>query len=137
MARKYAGPGVLAEVSLLFNRCERVRKIYQVVSPGSLVVSYEEHKALLAGFLDGDVDRAVFVASRHLGRTALAVIGYMAPDYEPRALRYALSQTANPVSVEQGTAHVNVIGSGPRQTPPRGKTGRKTLRDTKHTGGKS
>jgi len=135
LAMKYAGSGVQSEVSLLFGRCERVRKIYQMVSPGSLVVGQEEHKALLNAFLEGDTDRAVFVASRHLGRTALAVIGYMAPDYEPRALRYALCQTAIPVSAEKSAAHVNVIGSGPRQTLNSGKTGRKILRKMGKTGG--
>lgn len=116
-AMKYAGTGVQREVSSLFNRCERVRKMYQVVSPGSLVVAHEEHTALLNAFIDGDVDRAVFVASRHLARTALAVIGYMAPDYEPRALRYALGLTSNPIGADASMPYVNVIGSGPWRRP--------------------
>lgn len=136
-AMKYAGAGVQGEVSLLFNRCERVRKMYQVVSPGSLVVAHEEHRALLNAFQEGDVDRAVFVASRHLARTALAVLGYMAPDYEPRALRYALGLTANPVTIEAATPHINVIGSGPRRTPGSGDGPRSTPQRSKKARGET
>lgn len=124
LAMKYAGSGVQGEVSALFGRCERVRKMYQVVSPGSLIVAHEEHRALLNAFLTHDIDKAVFVASRHLARTALAVIGYMAPDFEPRALRFALNMTSNPVSADGAVAFVNVIGSGPRTAPPPRSSGR-------------
>lgn len=136
-AMKYAGTGVQGEVSLLFNRCERVRKMYQVVSPGSLVVAHEEHTALLNAFMEGDVDRAVFVASRHLARTALAVIGYMAPDYEPRALRYSLGLTANPVRADSAPLYVNVIGSGPRRPPGGGDTGRPAPQRSKKARGET
>ena len=113
LAMKHAGEGVRAAVAQQFDRCERVRKIYQMVSPGSVAVSRDEHLALLDAYLRGATDDAVFVASRHLGRTALAVLGYMAPDYEPRAVRYALAQTGRAVSA-QGTGPVlNVIGNGP------------------------
>lgn len=126
-AMKYAGAGVQGEVSAWFNRCERVRKMYQVVSPGSLIVAQEEHQSLLKAVIDGDTDRAVFVASRHLARTALAVIGYMSPDYEPRALRYALGLTANPVIPDSASMpNLNVIGSGPKRPAAAIRTRRST-----------
>ena len=134
-AMKYAGSGVQAEVSTLFGRCERVRKMYSVVSPGSLIVAHEEHLALLDAFIEADVDRAVFVASRHLARTALAVIGYMAPDFEPRALRYALNMTSTPVSSGGALPLVNVIGSGPRTLPGGRASSQRSSTKTKKTRG--
>lgn len=113
LAMKYAGDGVRTEVANLFNRCERVRKIYQVVSPGSLTVAQDEHRALMRAITSGATDDAVFIASRHLGRTALAVLGYMAPDYEPRAVRFALMQTGRPLPQHTPMSVLNVIGDGP------------------------
>jgi len=113
LAMKYAGDGVRTEVANLFNRCERIRKIYQVVSPGSLTVAQDEHRALMRAITSGATDDAVFVASRHLGRTALAVLGYMAPDYEPRAVRFALMQTGRPLPQPASMSVLNVIGDGP------------------------
>ncbi|MGX1098183.1 GntR family transcriptional regulator [Amorphus sp. MBR-141] len=136
-AMKYAGSGVQAEVSTLFGRCERVRKMYSVVSPGSLIVAHEEHLALLKAFIDADVDRAVFVASRHLARTALAVIGYMAPDYEPRALRYSLNMTSTPISSNGALPIVNVIGSGPRNVPAGREEARARRAKTKKSQGEA
>jgi len=113
LAMKYSGDGVLAAVAEQFDRCERVRKIYQSVSPGNVAVGRDEHNALLAACLRGATDDAVFIASRHLGRTALAVIGYMAPDYEPRAVRFALNQTGRGVSHPMNGPLLNVVGTGP------------------------
>jgi DNA-binding GntR family transcriptional regulator len=113
LAMKYAGDAVRTEVANLFNRCERIRKIYQVVSPGSLTVAQDEHRALMRAITSGATEDAVFVASRHLGRTALAVLGYMAPDYEPRAVRFALMQTGRPLPQQASTSVLNVIGDGP------------------------
>jgi DNA-binding GntR family transcriptional regulator len=113
LAMKYSGDGILAAVAAQFDRCERVRKIYQSVSPGNVTVGRDEHNALLAAYLRGSTEDAVFIASRHLGRTALAVIGYMAPDYEPRAVRFALNQTGRGVSQPMNGPLLNVVGTGP------------------------
>lgn len=120
LAMKHSGEGVLAAVAEQFNRCERVRKIYQTVSPGSVAVGRDEHFALLHACQRRSVEDAVFVASRHLGRTALAVIGYMAPDYEPRAVRFALAQTGRDVLNVSAGPVLNVVGNGPvrRQKKP-------------------
>ncbi len=113
-AMRYAGAGVVNEVSQLFNRCERIRKLYLIVSPGARLVAHEQRMALLDAIEAQDINRAVFVASRHLARTALAVLSYMAPDFEPRALRAALALTSNPAEAAPPGTVVNVIGSGPR-----------------------
>ena len=113
LAMKYSGDGILAAVAEQFDRCERVRKIYQAVSPGNVTVGRDEHNALLDAYLRCSTEDAVFIASRHLGRTALAVIGYMAPDYEPRAVRFALTQTGRGVSLPMNGPLLNVVGAGP------------------------
>ena len=113
MAMKYAGEGVRAAVAHHFERCERVRLMYQMVSPGSVAISRDEHLALLRAYLARDVAQAVFVASRHLGRTALAVLGYLSPDFEPHALRFALAQTGQFNTVPKTTPVLNLIGDGP------------------------
>jgi DNA-binding GntR family transcriptional regulator len=110
---QYAGEGLRAAIADLWEKCERVRQMYAVVSPGAMFVSRDEHQALLRAYLSGAVDDAVFVATRHLGRTALAVISYMDPDYEPRAIRFALSQTARPLAQQAQTPLLNVVGAGP------------------------
>jgi DNA-binding GntR family transcriptional regulator len=111
LAMKYAGTGVRRAVAEQFDRCERVRKIYQGVSAANISFARDEHHALLDAYLRHARDEAVFVASRHLGRTALAVLGYFAPDFEPRAIRYAL---AHAVSSSSGKSFVlNVVGEGP------------------------
>lgn len=111
LAMKYAGEGVRRAVSEQFDRCERVRKIYQGVSVANVNFARDEHRALLSAYLRRAQEEAVFVASRHLGRTALAVIGYVAPDFEPRAIRYALAKAA---SATLGAMSVlSVVGEGP------------------------
>lgn len=117
---QHAGEGLRAAIADLWEKCERVRQMYAVVSPGAMLVSRDEHQALLRAYLTGAVDDAVFVATRHLGRTALAVISYMDPDYEPRAIRFALSQTARPLAQQAPGPLLNVVGAGPviRSTRP-------------------
>lgn len=111
MAMKYAGEGVRRAVAEQFNRCERVRQMYQV-SAANIAFARDEHKALLDAYLRKSADDAVFVASRHLGRTALAVIGFVAPDYEPRAIRYALARVSAQGDVCASSV-LSVVGEGP------------------------
>jgi DNA-binding GntR family transcriptional regulator len=116
---QHAGNGLRAAIADLWEKCERVRRMYAVVSPGAMLVSRDEHQALLRAYLTGAVDDAVFVATRHLGRTALAVISYMDPDHEPRAIRFALSQTARPLAQQGPAPLLNIVGDGPVIRPTR------------------
>ena len=113
MAMKYAGEGVRRSVSEQFDRCERVRKIYQGVSSNA-AFAREEHNALLNAYLRCATDDAVFLASRHLGRTALAVLGYFAPDYEPRAIRHALEKVST-VTADGPSSVLRLVGDGAAQ----------------------
>lgn len=111
MAMKYAGEGVRRSVLEQFDRCERVRKMYQV-SAANVAFAHDEHKALLDAYMRRAQDEAVFVASRHLGRTALAVIGFVAPDYEPRAIRHALAKVVSSTGAG-GSQVLSLVGEGP------------------------
>jgi DNA-binding GntR family transcriptional regulator len=111
LAMKYAGDGVRAAVSEQFDRCERIRKIYQGISYANVAFARNEHNALLNACLRRSVDDATFVASRHLGRTGLAVIGFIAPDYEPKAIRFALAKVA--FAAAQAASVLNVDGKDP------------------------
>jgi DNA-binding GntR family transcriptional regulator len=110
-AMKYAGEGVRRAVLQQFDGCERVRKMYQV-SAANAGFARDEHGALLQAYMRRSKDEAVFVASRHLGRTALAVIGFVAPDYEPRAIRHALAKMGPP-AYGSATSVLSVVGDGP------------------------
>jgi DNA-binding GntR family transcriptional regulator len=114
IAMIYAGEGILRAVLEYFNRCERVRQLYQV-SSANAAFALEEHNALLDAYMRGATEDAVFFASRHLGRTALSVIGFMAPDYEPRAIRHALSKAA---PANAGTALLSLLGDGSMSRRP-------------------
>ena len=98
-------PEIKAAVELMF------KVEVKGVSVANIAFGRDEHRALLAAYMTRAQDDAVFVASRHLGRTALAVIGYVAPDFEPRAIRHALAKTA---SASLGAPSVlSVVGEGP------------------------
>jgi len=70
---------------------ERYRRIKLQTIPHAREVAEAEHAAILAACRARNLEAAVELLARHLARTALTVIAQVAPEYEPTAVRTALT----------------------------------------------
>lgn len=106
-----AQPSLREAIASYSARSERYRRMYLRVEPLSWDVARDEHSAIARAVKRRDVEDAVNHLSRHLARTALVLIGSLAPETEPLATRQALRLTA------PTHAHVS---SSPSQWPGSG-----------------
>jgi len=77
------------------NQCEYYRRLYyRLVSMRQPTRSAEviaaEHRSIANACTQGKADLAAYLLTRHYARTALTVLGQMAPEFEPVAVRMAL-----------------------------------------------
>ncbi len=77
------------------NQCEYYRRLYyRLVSKHQPTRSAEviaaEHHAIASAYIQGDAELAAYLLARHYARTALTVLGQMAPECDPVAVRMAL-----------------------------------------------
>ncbi len=77
------------------NQCEYYRRLYyRLVSTQQPVRSAEviaaEHHAIGSAWTQGKADLTAYLLTRHYARTALTVLGQMAPEFDPVAVRMAL-----------------------------------------------
>ncbi len=77
------------------NQCEYYRRLYyRLVSrhhpTRSAEVIAAEHHAIASAWKQGNADLAASLLTRHYARTALTVLGQMAPEFDPVAVRMAL-----------------------------------------------
>ena len=63
--------------------------------PDSQIAARDDHRAIVDAFAERNVERAVYFVARHLARTAIGLLAFLAPDIEPVAVRAALRLTAN------------------------------------------
>jgi DNA-binding GntR family transcriptional regulator len=77
------------------DQCEYYRRLYyrlvkmqHPIRPAEVIAA--EHHAIADACLEHQVDRAASLLARHYARTALTVLGQMAPECEPVAVRVAL-----------------------------------------------
>jgi len=110
----YAGPVLQSYIALCWDRSERVRRTRASAAAVSWRLSEDEHVAIVRAYKDRSVERAVQGVSRHLARMAVAVIGFLEPSYEPRAIRQALTLISRP-EYQSFAPFLSVIGSGPVQ----------------------
>lgn len=108
----YAGPVLQDYIALCWDRSERVRRTRASAAAVSLRLSEDEHAAIIRAYKDRSVERAVQGVSRHLARMAVAVIGFLEPNYEPRAIRQALNLISRP-EYQSFAPFLSVVGSGP------------------------
>jgi len=94
MVIRHAGSEILSTIEKCWLRSERARRAALRTSSASWQASESEHSAILAAFEQGSSTKAVELFSMHLARVALEVIEKIDPEYEPRAIRQALSMTA-------------------------------------------
>ncbi len=77
------------------DQCEYYRRLYyRLVSTQQPVRSAEviaaEHHSIASACTQGKADLAAYLLTRHYARTALTVLGQMAPEFDPVAVRMAL-----------------------------------------------
>jgi DNA-binding GntR family transcriptional regulator len=108
----HAGPVLQGYIDLCWDRSERVRRTRARAAILSWRMSEDEHAAIVRAYAEGSVEQAVQGVSRHLARTAVAVIGHLEPNYEPRAIRQALNLIARP-GYESFAPFLSIVGSGP------------------------
>jgi DNA-binding GntR family transcriptional regulator len=77
------------------DQCEYYRRLYyRLVSMQQPTRSAEaiaaEHRSIASACTQGKADLAAYLLTRHYARTALTVLGQMAPEFEPVAVRMAL-----------------------------------------------
>lgn len=108
----HAGPVLQGYIAMCWDRSERVRRTRASAAAVSWRMSEDEHAAIVRAYSERSIERAVQGVSRHLARTAVAVIGHLEPNYEPRAIRQALNLISRP---EYATfaPFLSVVGAGP------------------------
>ncbi len=77
------------------DQCEYYRRLYyRLVSRHQPTRSAEiiaaEHHAIASAWTQGKADLAAYLLTRHYARTALTVLGQVAPEFDPVAVRMAL-----------------------------------------------
>ncbi len=77
------------------NQCEYYRRLYyRLVSRHQPTRSAEaiaaEHRAIASACTQGNAGLAAYLLTRHYARTALTVLGQMAPEFDPVAVRMSL-----------------------------------------------
>lgn len=82
-------------IARLADQCEYYRRLYyRLVSQQYPTRSAEaiaaEHRSIANACVEGKADHAAYLLARHYARTALTVLGQMAPEYDPVAVRVAL-----------------------------------------------
>lgn len=77
------------------DQCEYYRRLYyrlvntqQPTRPAKVIAA--EHHAIAQACIQGNADLATYLLTRHYARTVLTVLGQMAPEFDPVAVRTAL-----------------------------------------------
>ncbi len=91
----HAGDSLRQRIASYADQCEYYRRLYyRLVSmhqpSRSAAVIAAEHRSIAIACTQGDADLAAYLLTRHYARTALTVLGQMAPEYDPVAVRMAL-----------------------------------------------
>ena len=91
----HAGDSMRQRIASYADQCEYYRRLYyRLVSMQQPVRSAQviaaEHRAIASACTQGKADLAAYLLSRHYARTALTVLGQMAPEFDPVAIRMAL-----------------------------------------------
>jgi DNA-binding GntR family transcriptional regulator len=85
-----AGTRVVAFLRDLRDHAGRYRRMYVSSHEEAWPIAVIEHDQILQAAHDRDATRAAGQMARHLARTALNVMGTIAPEHEPAAVRTAL-----------------------------------------------
>jgi DNA-binding GntR family transcriptional regulator len=86
----HAGRHLVAKIAAGRQRSQRYIRLYAQV-PQMWEVGQPEHVSIAEVWVQGNASLAAERLARHLARSALNILSISAPEYEPRALRCALS----------------------------------------------
>ncbi|HCI78093.1 MAG TPA: hypothetical protein DHW02_00205, partial [Ktedonobacter sp.] len=90
----HAGNSMRQKVASYADQCEYYRRLYyrlvSIQTARSAEVIAAEHRAIASACTEGQADLAAHLLTRHYARTALTVLGQMAPEFDPVAIRMAL-----------------------------------------------
>ncbi len=89
-----AGERLRRLLSELSDHSERYRRLYIEHEPRAWSMGAAEHEAIVEACHARDPSAASVSLARHLSRTALTVLMYVAPDHEPAVVRGALRAVA-------------------------------------------
>nr|WP_274636441.1 GntR family transcriptional regulator [Microbacterium bovistercoris] len=79
-----------------FERADRYLLLLAHGSEFSHEIVRESHRHIYESVASRDFDEAIFATARHYARTALGLLGEMAPEFEPTAIRSALQMVSAP-----------------------------------------
>jgi len=119
MHLKGASPTLRADLARLYERASMFRAIWLRSRDQSLSFNMEDHPAILEACRRRDADAGGVAAALHLTRVALTLMGQLAPDREPAAVRQALRLTGrqpaddNKIKPEARLRETNVTAPPP------------------------
>jgi len=85
-----AGDRQRREIVRLSEHAERYRRAYTTEAPRAWAKGVKEHKAILDSFIDRDPLLAAERLARHYSSVVLGLLGMLAPEHEPVAVRTAM-----------------------------------------------
>jgi DNA-binding GntR family transcriptional regulator len=85
-----AGDRQRCEIVRLSEHAERYRRAYTTEAPRAWAKGVKEHKAILDAFIDRDPLLAAERLARHYSSVVLGLLGMLAPEHEPVAVRTAM-----------------------------------------------
>lgn len=96
----HAGSRIVALLRDLRDHTGRYRRAYVQMHNEAWSTAVLEHAAIFEAARERDAERASVLMARHLARTALTVMGTLAPDYEPASVRTATLSVLDSASSE-------------------------------------
>jgi DNA-binding GntR family transcriptional regulator len=93
---QHAGARVVAFLRDLRDHAGRYRRMYVASHDEAWTVAVMEHDLILQAAHDRNAELTAGLMARHLARTALSVIGTIAPEHEPADIRTALRTVLEP-----------------------------------------
>jgi DNA-binding GntR family transcriptional regulator len=96
-------------IASLADQCEYYRRLYYRLISGhqptrSAEVIAAEHRAIANAWMQENADQAAYLLAHHYARTALTVLGQMAPEFEPSAVRMALQLVGSDTPLSEASS---------------------------------
>lgn len=95
---QYAGDRQRGEIVKLSEHAERYRRAYTTEAPRAWVKGIKEHKAILDACIQRDPLAASDRLARHYSSVVLGLLGMLAPEHEPVAVRTAMRMLVSEAS---------------------------------------
>jgi DNA-binding GntR family transcriptional regulator len=93
---RHVGERQLREIVELSEHAERYRHAYTTETPRAWSRGIKEHRDILNACVDGDSLLAAERLARHYSSVVLGLLGVLAPDHDPTAVRTAMKMVSSP-----------------------------------------